>query len=394
VQVEPGQHVPSEARSHSPPLTVQHLPPEHPCPQQSSPLVHAVPLGSQQIPSEHGRPPQHVAVDCVSHNPCAAEQHAPASHPCPQQSSPLVHAVPLGSQQIPSEHGRPPQHVAVDCVSHSPCATEQHAPASHPCPQQSSPLVHVVPLGSQQIPSEQGTPLQHGSVELQSSLGTMHAPPPESRAAPESVTRPASAGGAAESAAPASAGATTHAPAVHTCEAPHVAQALPPAPQSLLLVPFSQRLAEQQPLGHAFASHVQTSFTHSWPPAHEPAPQTPPQPSLAPQALPAQLGEQLHVPLAPQTSGALHPSPQHGWPLPPHAPHAALPHAVPVAHAVQSVPPCPQAVAVSPGSQTLWRQQPGHDVASHVHTPLVQRWPVAHVPSSQIPPQPSPAPHA
>jgi hypothetical protein len=85
---------------------------------------------------------------------------------------------------------------------------------------------------------------------------------------------------------------------------------------------------------------------------------------------------------------------QQACPFPPQAPQLALPHACPVLHATQTVPPVPQAASLVPGSQVTPEQQPPHDVASHPHTPAAHRWPGPHVPDAHLPPQPSSALHA
>jgi hypothetical protein len=85
---------------------------------------------------------------------------------------------------------------------------------------------------------------------------------------------------------------------------------------------------------------------------------------------------------------------QHCCPLPPHAPQAELPQATPSAHAAHTVPPTPHELTDDPGSHVETLQHPLHEVASHTHTPVSQRWPSAHDPCWHAPPHPSSAPHA
>jgi hypothetical protein len=99
---------------------------------------------------------------------------------------------------------------------------------------------------------------------------------------------------------------------------------------------------EQQPIGHDVASHTQAPPLQRWP-----APHTGPEP------------------------------------------HAQLPFAhrsaCVASQATQATPLVPH-VAVAGVRHVLPEQQPlGHDVASHTHTPPLQRWPTAHI---------APAPHA
>lgn len=73
----------------------------------------------------------------------------------------------------------------------------------------------------------------------------------------------------------------------------------------------------------------------------------------------------------------------HAGPLP--HPHTWVERQAPVpASAVQltqTLPVFPQAVSAMPTSQVAPLQQPpGHEVASQIQTPLLQRWPVAHGP--------------
>jgi hypothetical protein len=183
----------------------------------------------------------------------------------------------------------------------------------------------------------------------------------------------------------------------HDCRPVHALHALPPVPHAADVVPDWHCPAEQQP-PHDVASHAQVPCTQCWPSAHDPALHVEPHPSLAPHALPAQLGVQPHtpgVPDPPQLSGAEHAPPgQHACPDPPHVPQPPVPQPVPVAHVAHTAPPLPQALPSVPGLHSLPAQHPLHDVASHVHTPLAQRWPASHDPASQVPPHPSLAPHA
>jgi hypothetical protein len=106
---------------------------------------------------------------------------------------------------------------------------------------------------------------------------------------------------------------------------------------------------------------------------------TPPQPSLAPHALPAQLGAQPQMPLAPpppQVSGDAHVAPvQQTCPLPPHVPQLPVPHASYGAQATHAEPPLPHTAFVSPASHESPLQHPLHDVASQMQAPLAQRCP-------------------
>jgi hypothetical protein len=119
----------------------------------------------------------------------------------------------------------------------------------------------------------------------------------------------------------------------HTCPRPLVAQlaqATPPVPQAVLLVPATQVVPLQQPVGQLVAVQAQAPFTHAWP---------------------ATQGD----PVVPQTH------------LPPVQVSAVLPQ-------LMQVPPlAPQALALVVATQVLPLQQPVQPLlALHVHTPLWQ----------------------
>jgi hypothetical protein len=194
----------------------------------------------------------------------------------------------------------------------------------------------------------------------------------------------------------------THAWAVHWA-APQLAQACPPEPQALALVPAWHWLLPQQPLGQEVPLHWQAPLTHCWPTAqrlplapqlHTPlrqrsarivsqAAQVPPSPPQlvalwlpgSTQALPAQQPPsapqlallQLHTPLThccPGPQGAL--LPQLHMP-----PVQALAFAPQVA---QALPPVPHALALVAVTQVPALQQPlGQLVASQTQTPLLHR---------------------
>jgi hypothetical protein len=175
----------------------------------------------------------------------------------------------------------------------------------------------------------------------------------------------------------------------------HVVQALPPPPHALLSVPAAQVLSFLQQPVQELTSQTQPPATQCWPVPHVPVAQTPPQPSVAPQAFAAQLGVQPQTPVAPHVSGEVHALPsQHGWPLPPHAPHALVPHVAPDGHGTHTAPPLPQAPLSVPAMHDVPLQQPAHELVSQTHPPLTQCWPVPQLPVMHTPPHPSLAPHA
>jgi hypothetical protein len=163
---------------------------------------------------------------------------------------------------------------------------------------------------------------------------------------------------------------------LHSCPAPHAAQAAPAVPQAALdSAPYGTQtpLAPplQQPLGHVVASHAQAPCVLSHSPFAQTAQSAPPAPhceadcdAKATQALPAQ--QPLGHEAASQTQRPVDVS--HSWPAPQDA---------------QLAPAVPQDALDSDahGTQVLPRQQPlGHDVASQTHCPLpLQSWPDAHV---------------
>jgi len=183
---------------------------------------------------------------------------------------------------------------------------------------------------------------------------------------------------------------------------PHVAQAAPPDPQVLGLVPGAQVVPLQQPLGQLTLSHLQTPPTQCCPAAQagpEPHAQVPVtlQPSLvtpqATQLCPA--GAQAltdaakQVELVQQPPGhevashtqlpatqrwpAPHAAPPPHWHIPPEQLLAELPQST------QAAPPLPQ--LFSDGArQVLPLQQPlGQDAALQTQTPPMQRWPPAQI---------------
>ena len=121
---------------------------------------------------------------------------------------------------------------------------------------------------------------------------------------------------------------------------PHVAQALPGAPQAVGLAPGSQLTPAQQPLAHELPVQRQPPSSQTWPCAHAPAAHVPPQPSSPPQLV--QLGVQQ-------------PLSKHTWPEP---------------QASQALPPPPQTAGASPGSQIAPAQQPrGHETGVQAQAP-------------------------
>ena len=100
-------------------------------------------------------------------------------------------------------------------------------------------------------------------------------------------------------------------------------------------------------------------------------------------------------PLPPHVRGVAHAFPgQHAWALPPQVPQSPVPHAVPFAHALHTLPPCPHALGSVPGWHTEPMQHPAHDSGSQMQLPAEHRSPLGQLPYAHTPPQPSPAPHA
>ena len=153
-------------------------------------------------------------------------------------------------------------------------------------------------------------------------------------------------------------------------------QAAPPVPQIALVVPGWQTpFASQQPAGQLFASHKQLPppgpATHSCPAGQ--ALQAAPSAPHSVFEVPARQLTPLQQPVA--HSAGLQKA-THCWPL----------HSLPPVQATQRLPPLPHAPVAVPGWQLpLPSQQPAAQlVASHVHTPLTQSCPEAHV--TQAPP--------
>jgi hypothetical protein len=116
-------------------------------------------------------------------------------------------------------------------------------------------------------------------------------------------------------------------PALHVPDA-HATHACPPVPQSAVVLPGSQTLPLQQPVGHDVGLHTQTPEMHSWPPTQ-------------------------------------------GDPLP----HAHAPPAVHVSEVLPQLvhvcPPVPHSAAVAGSTHRPLpsQQPPGHDEALQMHDP-------------------------
>jgi hypothetical protein len=149
-----------------------------------------------------------------------------------------------------------------------------------------------------------------------------------------------------------------HAPPTHASPSGHAAQALPPVPQSLSVVPsWHTSEASQQPVGHVVALHVE-------------ALQAPPvQTSVGGQAVHSSPPVPQNVVVVPvwQTPLVLQQPVGHVDALHGGGSHVPALHVSPVGHARQVSPSVPQAPVVVPVSQKLRAsQQPdGHVVASH-----------------------------
>ncbi len=157
-----------------------------------------------------------------------------------------------------------------------------------------------------------------------------------------------------------------HAPPVHVLVPEHVAQASPPVPHAVALLPGRQLLPLQHPVHPDDVSQTHAPPEHRWPVPHAPVVHVPPQPSLPPHDAPEQLGVQpLHVP----------------------------PEQVPVEHVAHTAPSRPHAPPVVPARQLLPLQHPLHEVGSQTQTPASQCWPEPHAPVMHCPPHPSLAPH-
>lgn len=125
----------------------------------------------------------------------------------------------------------------------------------------------------------------------------------------------------------------------------HIEQLAPPVPHIAVVLPVSQTLPLQQPVGQEVALHTHCPRTHTWP---------------EPQAAPL---PHVHVPVGEHVSAFA----PHFWQAAPFVPHAA----------------------VDADSHTVPLQQPvGHDVASQTHLPPTHAWPAAHAgppPQVQLP---------
>ncbi len=390
----PGRHCPIEQQPLAHDVASQvHAPATHAWPPGHEPLLHVPPhpsLAPHALPVQLGvhphtpgvPPPPHVSGEAhafPAQHGCPLPPHAPqleVPHVCPpphetQTVPPMPHALLLvpGSHVVPEQH--PPHDVASQ--THTPvtqCSPVEHVPAPH-TPPHPSPAPHALPVQLGVHPHTPGMPAPpHVSGEAQAFAAQHGCPLPP------------------------------HAPQLevpHVCPLPHTTQTVPPMPHSLLLVPDSHVVPEQQP-AHDVASQTHTPVTQRSPVEHIPAVHTPPHPSPAPHALPVQLGVHPHtpgVPPPPHVSGAPHVFPaQHACSLPPQVPHPAVPQATPLGDAEHTAPPLPHALSAMPGSHDEPLQHPPQDVLSHLHTPATHRCPCPQLPWVHTPEQPSLAPQA
>lgn len=160
-------------------------------------------------------------------------------------------------------------------------------------------------------------------------------------------------------------------------------QAPAAGPQTGKTGAMTQALFEQQPVGHEFASHVHTVFTHSVPLPHAAAPPQVQAPALQPSA---DEPHELHV-APPVPHSLLVGDDTQVEPLQHPLGHVASVQAghtpalqAPGAQSSHSPPAEPHALSALPGWQVLFAQQPvGHELASQTHCPPTHSWPVAQV---------------
>jgi hypothetical protein len=298
---------------------------------------HSAPVGgdTQVVPLQH--PLGHV---------WALQTHEPDWHTCPAPHSadePHRHA-PDVEQLFESDDGHVTHvapsvpHAVTDGVSHV-------APLQHPLGHDVE--LHVHMPAEQTCPVEHSTPLPHWQPSGPQAFAFVmshaeHASPCVPHVASDDVSHTAPAQhplGQFCGVHP------VHTCDVHVCGDGHDEHIEPCVPQYVVVVPGSQTVPLQHPVGHEVELQAQIPPEHTWPLPHAAAP------------------PHVHVP------SALHPS-------------AVAPHAV------QAPPWSPQAAAVC-ASQTPLLQQPlGQDVLSQTHAWLEQRWPTPHAapdPHSQEP---------
>jgi hypothetical protein len=384
-QVPPTQTWPI---AHGGPLPQEQLPPSQPSARRSHavhvrPDPHARRVGGEVHVAPEQQPVAHVVGLHDAHTPIVhatpAPQLAHVTPPVPQ----AVGIVPV-RQVFPSQHPpheveshrhEPPTqcwpvpHTAPPPQLHSPVGEQLSAlPSAVQSKQVSPPMPHVAPLrGRHALPSQH--PVAHDAAS--------HPHDPPSQVWPEAHGGPPP---------------QVHVPsgAQPSDRASQGRHASAPVPHAVAVGGSTHVDPEQQPPAHVPALQLEhTPDAHAPPPGQtvQSLPPTPhaagsvPGRHIAPLQQPAHdAGSQVHAPMSQRWPGP-HGGPPPHW----HEPAVLQPSVRTGSHAMHAMPGAPHALCEIAVVHEVPEQQPPHDVGSHTHMPISQRWPALHA---------APPPHA